>query len=118
MRSIFVIVVAVILMAILFIACGETKKEESIILSGRVTEADTSIYLEGVTVRLKANRQLSDATDSAGYYQIDGVPHKKDYLYFDKEGYHPDSLEFEYTGDLERPIISRNVVLEKIGTDK
>lgn len=92
---------------------GTETPEKSVILTGKVTEADTSIALAGVKVFESSHTRLSTATDSLGMFTLDGVAFEEHNIYFEKDGYKPETLWFEYTGQLTRPLQSRRVVMTK-----
>jgi hypothetical protein len=103
----------------LFLSCG-TKEEAArqAVLTGRVTDVDTTIYLEGVKVFEKSHNLGSTTTDSAGFFRLAKVDFEEHNVYFEKEGYEPDTLWFEYNGTLERPVVTENVRLVKIGEEE
>jgi hypothetical protein len=101
--------------AALLAAChGTETPQKSVILTGKVTEADTSITLAGVKVYESSHARLNCLTDSLGMFKLDGVAFEEHNIYFEKDGYKPETLWFEYTGQLTRPLLSRRVVMERI----
>ncbi|MCP4570075.1 MAG: carboxypeptidase regulatory-like domain-containing protein [FCB group bacterium] len=111
MRKIVILIIATIVCTAIFISCGTEGK--TTIFSGRVTEADTSVYLVGVKVYEKSHANLSTTTDHKGYFKMDGVSAEEHNIYFEKEGFKTFVFNFEYTGSLEHPLISQHIILEK-----
>lgn len=100
--------------AVLMTGCHGTETvEKSVILTGKVTEADTSIALAGVKVYETSHAGLSTVTDSLGIFKLDGVAFEEHNIYFEKDGYKPETLWFEYTGLLTRPLLSQSMVMTK-----
>jgi hypothetical protein len=116
MKSILVSVCLLAIVATVFLSCG-TKEEpaKTAVLTGRVTATDTTVYLSGVKVFEKSHGKLSTVTDDNGYFELKGVSFEEHDIYFEKDGYEPDSIMFEYTGELERPIVTRHVIMTPIG---
>ncbi len=108
-----IIVITVCLM--LAMACEKPTPEKSVILTGKVTEADTSIVVPGAKVYENSHARLSCLTDSLGMFKLDGVSFEEHNIYVEKEGYKPETLWFEYTGQLSHPLLSRRAVMTKIG---
>lgn len=115
MRKILLLTIAVMIFAALFLSCEGQQK--TTIFAGRVTEADTSIYLAGVKVYEQSHANLSTVTDSAGYFKMDGVSGEEHNIYFEKEGYEKLVLNYEYTGSLDHPLISQHIIMEKAGNE-
>ena len=115
MRAVITAICLICLFTFLFLSCG-TKQEGArlAVLSGRVTDTDTTIYLEGVRVFEKSHNQMSTVTDSAGYFRLEGVSFEEHNIYLEKEGYEPYTLWFEYAGKLERPVITHHIIMTKI----
>jgi len=99
-------------------SCTKDQIGREAILTGRVTAADTSVYLAGVKVFEKSHNKLSTTTDSAGYFKLDGVSFEEHNIYFEKEGYEPTVFNFEYNGNLQRPIITEHITMKKAGSDE
>lgn len=106
----------VILCFITIISCG-SNNEKTAIFTGRVTASDTSLYLADVHVFEQSHNHLKTVTDSLGYFRLDGVAFEEHNIYFEKEGFEPFILNFEYTGDLTQPIITKSIVLLKPGEE-
>lgn len=111
MRKIVLLIIAAIVCNAIFVSCGTEGK--TTIFAGRVTEADTSVYLAEVKVYEKSHAGRSTATDQNGYFTMDGVSAEEHNIYFEKEGFKTFVFNFEYTGSLEHPLISRHIILEK-----
>ena len=111
MRKLLVFIIAAAVFAAAFLSCESMEK--TTIFSGRVTEADTSVYLGDVKVYEKSHAKLTTTTDSNGYFKMDSVSAEEHNIYFEKEGYKTLVFNFEYTGSLEHPLISRHIILEK-----
>ncbi|MDD4052683.1 MAG: hypothetical protein PHR28_12400 [candidate division Zixibacteria bacterium] len=111
MATIFGIIACLLMLA----ACGTTTPEKSALLTGKVTEADTSIALSGVKVFEKSHARLSCETDSLGIFKLDGVSFEEHNIYFEKDGYEPVTFLFEYNGKLSRPLLSQQIVMTKVG---
>ena len=107
--------IALCLAAAALLSCGQDKTTANeVILTGRVTAEDTTVYLGGVKVYEASHNQGSTVTDSAGYFRLENVSFEEHNIYFEKDGYQPDTLLFEYTGTLEHPIVTRLIKLRKI----
>lgn len=109
--TIFGIIACLLLSA----ACEKTTPEKSALLTGKVTEPDTSIALSGVKVFEQSPARLSTVTDSLGIFKLDGVSFEEHNIYFEKDGYKPETLLFEYNGKLSHPLLSQKMVMTKIG---
>ncbi|MEE9443139.1 MAG: carboxypeptidase-like regulatory domain-containing protein [candidate division Zixibacteria bacterium] len=97
------------------ISCDNTGVEkESMDLAGRVTEADTSVYLEGVIV-IDNLKNTADTTDENGYFTLRDISFEKHMVSFEKEGYVKFEMEVDYPGSLSHPLVSKHVILEKAG---
>lgn len=116
MRTIITAICLICLFTFLFLSCG-TKQEGNrlAVLTGRVTATDTTVYLEGVRVFEKSHNKMSTITDSAGYFRLENVWFEEHNIYFEKEGYEPYTLWFEYTGKLEYPVVTHHIIMTKIG---
>jgi len=99
------------------LSCSQESEVKEAILSGRVTAQDTAVYLEGVKVYETSHNHLSTTTDSAGYFRLEGVAFEEHNIYFEKEGYRTDTLWFEYTGSLTKPLISKLIKMKKLGEE-
>jgi hypothetical protein len=93
---------------------GNKLKEEHAILTGRVTEADTSLYLADVRIYEKSHAKMETTTDESGYFRLEGVAFEEHDIYFEKDGYEPYILWFEYPGSLKKPLISHHIIMDKI----
>jgi hypothetical protein len=107
--------IAIIACLMLAMACEKPNPEATAILTGKVTEADTSIVLTGVKVYEKSHAGLSCLTDSLGMFKLDGVAFEEHNIYLEKDGYKPEVFMFEYTGKLTRPLLSHSVVMTRAG---
>lgn len=114
MRNTVLLICALLICSAIYLSCSGDQTK-SALLTGRVTATDTSVNLAGVKVYEQSHAQLSTVTDSMGYFELDGVMFEEHNIYFEKEGYQPYTLWFEYTGTLQHPILSRQVILKKIG---
>ena len=112
------LLIYVTLAALFILSCGQPKVEKSALLTGRVTETDSTVYLTGVKVFEKSHAQGSTVTDSVGLFRLDGVMFEEHNIYFEKEGYQTDTLRFEYTGSLTHPLVTRHVTMKKVGENK
>jgi len=119
MRALITAICLVCLFTFLFLSCG-TKQESSreAILTGRVTDTDTTVYLSGVKVFENSHNKMSTVTDSAGYFRLEKVSFEEHNIYFEKEGYEPYTLWFEYNGKLERPVVTHHIIMTKIGAEE
>jgi hypothetical protein len=98
-----------------FLSCGtEQGTSNYAVLSGRVTDIDTTVYLGGVKVFEKSHANLNTVTDSAGFFRLDGIMFEEHNIYFEKEGYEPFTLWFEYNGNLKRPVVTHHIIMTKI----
>jgi hypothetical protein len=102
----------------LSVSCTKNQPAREAILTGRVTAADTSVYLAGVEVFEKSHNELKTTTDSAGYFKLDGVAFEEHNIYFEKEGYEPTVFNFEYNGHLQHPIVTEHIIMKKAGADE
>ena len=116
MRTI-IISLTFILCLITVISC-EKETEKSAIFTGRVTASDTSIYLVDVHVFEQSHGQLKTVTDSSGFFRLDGVSFEEHNIYFEKQGFEPYTLLFEYNGGLMNPIITKHIILYEPGEEK
>jgi hypothetical protein len=112
-----IIIACIAVCALILLSCGE-KHEKYAVLTGRVTASDTSAYLADVKVFEKSHKKLSTFTDSLGFFRLDDVSCKEHNIYFEKEGYEPEVLNFEYTGNLQHPLITRHVIMYKPGEER
>lgn len=97
------------------ISCDNTGVEkQSMDFAGRVTEADTTVFLEGVIVT-DALKGAVDTTDENGYFTLREISFEKHVVSFEKEGYVKLEMEVDYPGSLSHPLISKHVILEKVG---
>ena len=111
------IIVSTILACLIILAsCGD-KQGKQAVFTGRVTAADTSVYLADVKVFEISHNKNSTTTDSLGYFRINDISFEEHNIYFEKDGFEPLTYNFEYNGQLERPIITRLIVLHKPGED-
>jgi len=117
MHKILTLFVALLICMTVLLSCGQEKAPtpEGAILTGRVTDTDTTVFLAGVKVYEKSHGNLSTTTDSVGIYRLDGVSLEPHTIYFEKDGYQPDSLYFFYDGTLTHPLLSRSKALTKTG---
>lgn len=113
MRLLIAFACLLIAAAVLFSCNGEKIKVENATLSGRVTEADTSIYLAGVRVFETSHGKNEAITDSAGYFKLEGVAFEEHNIYFEKQGYETYTLWFEYTGNLKNPMVTEHIIMDK-----
>jgi len=119
MKSIITAIVLTCLFTALFLSCGTSEKPaQYATLTGRVTAADTTVYLSGVKVFTTDPEEKSVTTDSAGFFRLEFLPFEEQFVYFEKEGYRPDSLVFAYDGNLERPIVTYHVILNAVETEE
>jgi len=116
MRPIIIAVCLTCAFTILFLSCG-TRSDSSgqATLTGRVTDADTTIYLADVKVFEKSHAKGSTVTDSAGFFRLEGVMFEEHNIYFEKEGYESYTLWFEYAGTLKHPVVTRHVIMTRVG---
>ncbi len=115
MKTIITAVCLIIAFTALFLSCGTEKSASKYaIITARVTDTDTTIYLAGVKVFEISHAKLSEITDSAGFFRLEGVMFEEHNIYFEKEGYEPYTHWFEYTGNLEHPIITNHIIMTKI----
>ena len=114
---VIIIIACIAVCGLILISCGE-KHEKYAVLTGRVTASDTSIYLADVKVFEKSHKKSSAFTDSLGFFRLDGVSCEEHNIYFEKEDYEQGVLNFEYTGNLEHPLITRHVILYKPGEER
>ncbi len=108
------VIIVSLCLAACIISCSHEKGANEAILTGRVTAEDTTVYMGGVKVFEKSHNQLSTLTDSAGYFRLDGVAFEEHNIYFEKEGYEPYTLWFEYAGSLQHPLITYHIKMKKI----
>lgn len=111
MRKIIILSTAALVILALSISCNNAPDEQGMTLSGRVTESDTTIYLGGVVV---SDGVVSDTTDERGFFELNEISKENHSVTFEKDGYTPTSIDIQYIGTLDRPKISRLIVLEKI----
>ncbi len=112
-----IIFACIVTCALILLSCGE-KHEKYAVLTGRVTASDTSIYLADVKVFEKSHKKLSTFTDSLGFFHLDDVSCEEHNIYFEKEGYEPGVLNFEYIGNLQHPLVTRHLILYKPGEER
>ena len=114
------LLIYVTLAGLFILSCGQQqgKDEKSALLTGRVTETDSTVYLTGVKVFEKSHARLSTVTDSTGLFRLDGVMFEEHNIYFEKEGYQPYTLWFEYNGQLSHPLVTRSITMKKVGESK
>ena len=110
MRNIIGLATAALIILVLSISCGETQQSSQMTLSGRVTETDTTVYLGGVIV---SDGAVIDTTDESGFFELTGISIETHTVTFEKDGFVPTSIDIGYAGNLERPIVSRRIVMEK-----
>ncbi len=119
MKSIITALCFTCLFMALFLSCGQREEvSKSAILSGRVTDTDTTIYLAGVKVFEKSHAKLSTVTDSAGYFRLDGVMFEEHNIYFERDDYETDTLWFEYTGHFDRPVVTHHITMTPIAEEQ
>lgn len=116
MRPIYILAGLVCLGVLVFVSCGHQEEGKYAIVTGRVTDTDTSIYLPGVKVFEKSHAKLSTVTDSLGFFELRGVMFEEHNIYFEKDGYEPYTLWFEYTGKLARPAVTHKIIMKKVGS--
>lgn len=114
---IIIISLIIVLSLIVLVSCDK-KVEKSAIFTGRVTASDTSTYLADVHVFEQSHKNLKTTTDSLGFFRLDGVSFEEHNIYFEKEGFEPYTLLFEYNGGLTNPIITELIVLYQPGEEK
>jgi hypothetical protein len=116
MRPIIIAICLICAFTVLFLSCGTRNDSvQSAILTGRVTDTDTTVYLAGVKVFESSHAQGSTVTDSAGFFRLEGVMFEEHNIYFEKEGYEKHTLWFEYSGTLKHPVVTRHVIMTKTG---
>ncbi len=114
MKAIIYLTAILVFCAALMISCDSAGDEEQyVILGGRVTEADTTIYVGNVIVTDSKDAAIVDTTDERGYFQLRGVDKARHMIKLECDGYQSQEIEVEYTGKLMRPLISKNIVLIK-----
>jgi len=91
-------------------SCEKSEDDRYLSISGRVTETDTLVFIEGAVVKAG---EVTDTSDEAGYFKLSRLPREKQTLTVTKEGYRMTTLECDYTGLLSRPLISRRIMLER-----
>jgi len=112
MRDWLIIFGAMVLCGLLIFSCGKKEDSKAVplgyaILTGRVTEADSTTPIAGAKVYEKDHKQGSATSDSAGYFMIDNVAFEAHTLYVEKDGYVPATIEFEYKGKLDHPLVTK-----------
>lgn len=118
MRPIILLACLGMVCLMVYTSCnGKLEEGKYAILTGRVTDTDTSIYLAGVKVYETSHGKLSTVTDSAGFFRLEGVQFEEHDIYFEKDGYERYTLWFEYTGQLDRPVVSRLVIMNKLAEE-
>ena len=50
-----------------------------------------------------------------GMFKLDGVSFEEHNIYFEKDGYKPETLWFEYDGKFTRPLLSHSMVMTRPG---
>ncbi|MCK5126131.1 MAG: carboxypeptidase-like regulatory domain-containing protein [candidate division Zixibacteria bacterium] len=114
MKVIIHLLAVLIFCGTMMISCESAgESEEYVILAGRVTEADTTIYLSGVIVSDGTNSAIVDTTDERGYFQLREISKAKHIVLFEKNGYDKKEFEIEYKGKLQRPLLSHRIILSK-----
>lgn len=117
MRTTFVFV-GICACLMMIISCGDKTAEKSATLTGKVTDTDTSIAIQGARVFEESHARLSTLTDSLGIFRLDGVMFEEHNIYVEKEGFKPETLWFEYAGKLSHPLLSRKVALTRLDHGK
>jgi len=105
----------VLLAGALLIASCTPDPGQRAVLTGRVTAEDTTVYLSGVRVYETSHDKLSTVSDSLGYFKLDGVQFEEHNIYFEKDGFEKTVLNFEYSGKLARPYVTRHVTMKATG---
>ena len=105
----------VLLVGALLIASCTPDPGQKAVLTGRVTAEDTTLYLSGVRVYETSHEKLSTVSDSMGYFKLDGVQFEEHNIYFEKDGYERTVLNFEYSGKLDRPVVTKHVTMKATG---
>lgn len=105
--------------AVLISACGPkgSDRDGLVDLTGRVTETDTTVYLSDVFVYQEGTGGLTDTSDENGYFELDGIPFTPSSIFFEKEGYQKLELKFEYVGELKKPLVTKWIMMKKVGED-
>lgn len=99
------------LMLMLFtFSCEKSNDDRYLSISGRVTETDTLVFIEGVVVKAG---EIADTTDEAGYFKLSRLPREKQTITLSRTGYRTTTVEGDYTGLLSRPLISRRIIMER-----
>lgn len=112
MRAILYLTALCVFCTALMISCDSAGEEEDyMIFTGRVTEADTTIYVSGAVITDGMNTAIVDTTDDRGFFQLRGIEKTKHTVIIEKEGYPTKEIEIEYSGTLARPLVSRKIIL-------
>ena len=109
------VIILILAVGIIFLASCQKKIEKTATFTGQVTEPDTSIVLAGVKIVDAGSGGGSTVTDSSGMFKLTGISFDKHNIYFEKEGYVTDTVAFQYTGDFKEPVVSRRIIMHKIG---
>ena len=114
MRQFTVFIYVLLACIAVMLSCTQlTESQGRAVLTGRVTDEDTTVYLGSVKVYEASHARLSTVTDSLGYFRLEGVYFEEHNIYFEKEGYEKTILNFEYSGPLKSPVIARHIVMKK-----
>ena len=106
---------SVLLAGALLIASCTPDPGQRATFTGRVTAEDTTVYLSSVKVYEASHDKLSTVTDSMGYFRLDGVQFEEHNIYFEKDGFEKTVVNFEYSGKLDRPVVTRPVIMKPTG---
>lgn len=113
MRALVYITALCVFCGVLMIACNSTAQEkEYVILSGRIM-SDSTTVVAGAIVTDGLNSSIVDTTDDRGFFQLRGIDKKQHMIKVEKDGFEPLEYQIEYTGQLARPLITRQIILAK-----
>ncbi len=118
MKDWVTVLLAMMFGILVFFSCGKKDSSKTTpagiaVVTGRVTEADSTVGIAGVRVYEKGFNESQTLSDSAGYFVLENVKFDEHPIYFEKEGYETDEIPFSYTGRLERPVIPKHAILKK-----
>ncbi|MEZ5358152.1 MAG: hypothetical protein R3F48_04915 [Candidatus Zixiibacteriota bacterium] len=115
MRAILYITALCVFCGALMISCNSTgQDQEFVVFSGMVTESDSTTGIAGVIVTDGLTSSIVDTTDERGFFQLRGIDKKKHTVSLTKDGLEPVEYEFEYLGELARPLISKKFVMNPV----